>query len=208
MNVFGNDPTGGKLAGKRIAILVTDGFEQVEMTKPRDLLEDEGATCVLVSPKSEVQGFHHHDKADLFEVDLSLEEAREEDFDALVLPGGTMNPDRLRIIPAAVALVKAFADRGKPVAAICHGPWTLVEADVVRGRTVTSWPSLKTDLTNAGAHWVDREVVADRGLITSRNPHDIPAFAQRLIEALLERPRAADGRPSGARSSSASPSGR
>jgi protease I len=177
----------GKLAGKKLAILATDGFEQVELTEPRRLLSEAGATMVLVAPKKgKIQGFHHLDKADQFDVDMELEQADAAEFDGLVLPGGVANPDALRMNPRAVRFVKAFAERGKPIAAICHGPWTLVEADAVRGRQVTSWPSLKTDLTNAGARWVDQEVVTDRGLVTSRKPDDIPAFVQKAIEEFAE----------------------
>jgi protease I len=176
-----------KLSGKRVAILATDGFEQVELTEPRRLLDEAGAKTVLVSlKKGKIQGFHHLDKADQFEVDMALEQADAAEFDGLVLPGGVANPDALRMDASAVRFVKSFAERGKPIAAICHGPWTLVEADAVRDRKVTSWPSLKTDLTNAGARWVDQEVVTDRGLVTSRKPDDIPAFVRKTIEELLE----------------------
>jgi len=182
-----NQPNGAKahdLHGKKIAILATDGFEQVELEQPQQMLRDAGAQTTIVSIKAgKIQGFNHHDKADQFAVDRTLEDARVDDFDALLLPGGALNPDALRAEPKAVAFVKGFADSGKPIAAICHGPWTLVEADVVRGRTVTSWPSIRTDLRNAGAHWVDREVVDDGGLITSRKPADIPAFVSKAIEA-------------------------
>jgi protease I len=179
--------SGQRLAGKTVAILATDGFEQSELTEPRRLLEAEGAKTVLVSPKKDrIQGFHHHDKADKIRVDLALHDADPDAFDGLVLPGGALNPDELRTLPEAVDFVRRFAAQGKPIAAICHGPWTLVEADVVRGRTVTSWPSIKTDLRNAGATWVDREVVVDQGLITSRKPDDIPAFVSKTIEELCE----------------------
>lgn len=177
----------GRLTGKTIAILATDGFEQVELTEPRRALEKEGAHTVVVSPKGgQIQGFKHHDKADLVPVDLELSEADPKRFDGLLLPGGALNPDALRAIPEAVEFVKAFAKEDKPIAAICHGPWTLVEADVVRGRTVTSWPSIKTDLKNAGAHWVDQEVVTDAHLVTSRKPSDIPSFSEKAIEAFAE----------------------
>jgi protease I len=172
-----------KLEGTRVAILLTDGFEQVEMTEPKKALQQEGAQAYLVSPmKGEVQGWKHHDKADRFRVDTVLDDANVEDFDALMLPGGVVNPDQLRMNPRAVAFVKAFFDADKPVAAICHGPWTMVEADVVRGRMVTSWPSLKTDLRNAGANWVDREVVRDGRLVTSRKPDDLPAFNREMVD--------------------------
>jgi protease I len=172
-----------ELAGKRIAILVTDGFEQVEMTGPQKALEDAGAVTTLISPKSgEVQGWNHHDKGDRFAVDQDLQSANANDYDALLLPGGVANPDQLRIIPQAVAFAKSFFTAHKPVAAICHGPWLLIEAGVVRGYMMTSWPSLKTDLSNAGAHWKDTAVIVDRGLVTSRKPDDIPAFNQKMIE--------------------------
>jgi protease I len=175
----------GKLSHKTIAILATDGFEQSELEEPREMFDREGAKTVLVSLKGgKVQGFKHHDKADQFDVDRTLDQVDAKDFDALLLPGGALNPDALRANPAAVAFVKAFADSKKPIAAICHGPWTLVEADVVRGRTVTSWPSIKTDLKNAGATWVDREVVVDGTLVTSRKPDDIPAFGKRAIDVI------------------------
>lgn len=171
------------LKGKRVAILVTNGFEQVEMTKPRQALQDAGATTELISPvKDEVQGWNHDQKADKFPVDVDLKKADQRNYDALLLPGGVQNPDHLRMIPEAVEFVKSFFEDGRPVAAICHGPWMLVEADVVRGRTMTSWPSLKTDLSNAGANWVDQEVVVDNGLVTSRKPDDIPSFNKKMIE--------------------------
>ena len=172
-----------RLKGKRVAILVTDGFEQVEMTKPRKALDEAGAVTTLVSPKSgEVQGWNHDDKADRFHVDQELKAAAANNFDALLLPGGVANPDQLRTIPEAVKFVKAFFGAHKPIAAICHGPWLLVEADVVRGYKMTSWPSLKTDLTNAGAKWTDSPVVVDRGLITSRKPDDLPSFSEKMLE--------------------------
>jgi protease I len=172
-----------ELTGKRIAILVTDGFEQVEMTAPRKALDDAGAVTTLISPKSgQVQGWNHQDKADRFVVEQDLQSANANDYDALLLPGGVANPDQLRMIPKAVAFAKSFFTAHKPVAAICHGPWLLAEAGVVRGHNVTSWPSLKTDLSNAGAHWKDTPVLVDRGLVTSRKPDDIPAFNQKMIE--------------------------
>ena len=179
------------LKDKRIAILVADGFEQIELTAPRKALQEAGAVTEIVSPNpSTVQGFNHFDKADAFDVNVPLELATAEEYDCLVLPGGVGNPDQLRTIPKAVEFVRGFADSGKPIAAICHGPWTLIEANAVRGRTLTSWPSLKTDLRNAGATWVDQEVVTDRGLVTSRNPDDLPAFNLRMIEEFAEGPRA------------------
>jgi len=171
------------LKGKRIAILVADGFEQVEMTKPREALDEAGAETDLISPAGgEVQGWNHFEKGDKFPVDVELSDADANKYDALLLPGGVANPDQLRMFPEAVKFVKSFFEEGKPVAAICNGPWMLVEADAARGRAVTSWPSLKTDLRNAGAKWVDQEVVVDHGLVTSRKPDDIPAFNQKMIE--------------------------
>jgi protease I len=167
----------------KVAILVADGFELPELVEPRKALDEAGAETHIVSPmKGQVQGWKHFDKADKFAVDMPLEKADAEFFDALLLPGGVANPDQLRVLPKAVAFVRAFFDAGKPVAAICHGPWTLVEADVLSGRTITSWPSIKTDLKNAGARWVDREVVVDDGLVSSRKPDDIPAFNRKMIE--------------------------
>lgn len=172
-----------KLEGKRVAILLDNGFEQVELTEPREALEAAGARTFIVSPeKGEVKGWNHTDWGDTFRVDVPLADARPEQFDALLLPGGVMNPDKLRMNPAAVKFVKAFFDEQKPVAAICHGPWTLVEAGVVRGRTLTSWPSLQTDVRNAGGQWEDKPVVVDHGLVTSRKPADIPAFNEKMIE--------------------------
>jgi protease I len=173
----------GQLAGKKIAILVAEGFEQVEMTEPRKALEAAGATTELVSPADgKVQGWKHHDPADTFPVDRPLPSTDAADYDGLLLPGGVMNPDELRTIAEAVQLVRDMFDAGKPIAAICHGPWTLIEADVVRGHTLTSWPSLQTDLRNAGAQWVDQEVVTDGHFVTSRKPDDIPAFNQAMVE--------------------------
>ncbi len=175
----------------RVAILVADGFEQVEMTEPRKALDDAGAKTRIVSPmKDQVQAWKHFDKADKFKVDVPLADADPDDFDALLLPGGVANPDQLRMIADAVAFVRTFFDAGKPVAVICHGPWTLIDAGVVSGRTITSWPSLKADLTNAGAHWVDQEVVVDHGLVSSRKPQDIPAFNRKMIEEFGTGPRA------------------
>ena len=172
-----------KLEGKKVAILVADGFEQVELTEPKKALEAAGATIEIVSPADgRVQGWNHNEKADLFSVDMPLKRARSDDYDALLLPGGVRNPDQLRMLTRAVEFVDGFFAAGKPVAAICHALWTLVEAGVVKGRRITSWPSLKTDLMNAGADWVDREVVVDHGLVTSRKPADIPAFNHKMIE--------------------------
>jgi protease I len=171
------------LNGMKVAILVADGFELPELVEPRKALDEAGAQTLIVSPmKGQVQGWKHFDKADKFAIDVPLGKADAEFFDALLLPGGVANPDQLRVLPKAVAFVRAFFDAGKPVAAICHGPWTLVEADVLSGRTITSWPSIKTDLKNAGALWVDREVVVDDGLVSSRKPDDIPAFNRKMIE--------------------------
>ena len=175
------------LNGKKVAILVAEGFEQVEMTEPRRALEDAGASTQIVSPaQGDVQGWKHFEKGDRFKVDVPLEQARAEDFDALLLPGGVANPDQLRAKPKAVQFVKAFVAAGKPIAAICHGPWTLINAGVVKGRHVTSWPSLRMDLLNAGATWTDEEVVSERGLVTSRKPDDLPAFNRKLVEEIAE----------------------
>jgi len=177
----------GELQGKRIAFVATDGVEQVEYTEPRRAVEEAGAQAELISIKpGRIQGVNHMDKGDTFPVDKTAAEADPADYDGLVLPGGVANPDRLRTDPDVVRFVGAFLAAGKPVAAICHGPWTLIEADVVRGRTVTSWPSLRTDLQNAGATWVDQEVQTDRGLVTSRKPDDLPAFNAKLVEELAE----------------------
>ena len=171
------------LQGKRVAILATEGFEQAELLEPRKALEQAGAKTEVISPKEgKIRGWNMKDWGQEVAVDLPLQSADASKYDALLLPGGVMNPDKLRMIPEAVAFVKRFIDEGKPVAAICHGPWMLVEADGVRGRTITSWPSVKTDLRNAGGNWVDREVVSDGNLVTSRKPDDIPAFNQRMIE--------------------------
>lgn len=173
----------GRLDGKTVAILATDGVEQVELVEPRKALDAAGATTRLVSLQAgEIQGFNHHDKGDKIPVDLTLDQARSQDFDALMLPGGAINPDRLRMEPRAVAFVRSFFDARKPVAAICHAPSLLIEADVAEGRRMTSWPSIRTDLANAGAEVVDEEVVVDDGLVTSRKPDDIPAFNARMIE--------------------------
>ncbi len=172
-----------KLEGLKIAIVLTDGFEQVEMTKPRKALDDAGAHTVLISPNThKVQGWHHDEKADFFNVDVPLERANPEDYEGLLLPGGVFNPDRLRLNFDAVAFVRSFFIAGKPIAAICHGPWTLINAMAVKGKTMTSWHSLQADLTNAGAFWVDKEVVIDGMLVTSRKPDDIPAFNPAIIE--------------------------
>ena len=175
------------LQGKKVAILVAEGFEQVELTEPKAALERAGARASIVSPSPErVQGWNHFDKADQFPVDVPLKDANSKDFDALLLPGGVANPDQLRIIPRAVSFIREFFEAGKPVAAICHGLWPLIDAGVANGRKVTSWPSLKVDLMNAGATWVDKEVVTDNGLVTSRKPDDIPAFNRKMIEEFAE----------------------
>ena len=175
------------LAGKKVAILVADGFEQVELEEPQEALEKAGAETDIISPSGdEVQGWQHDEMGDAFEVDVPLDEAKPDDYDALLLPGGVMNPDTLRTIPAAVEFVKHFFEAGKPVAAICHGPQMLIEAGVVKGRKLTSFPSLKTDLKNAGAEWVDEVVVCDQRLVTSRKPDDIPKFNDKMIEEFAE----------------------
>lgn len=180
------------LNGLNVAILVADGFEQIEMTEPRKALEEAGARVQLISPTEEkVKGWNHTNWGDEFTVDIPLEESDAVNFDALVLPGGVMNPDRLRITPRAIEFVKAFVTAGKPIAAICHAPWTLIDAEAVKGRTLTSWPSLRADLTNAGARWVDREVVNDGNLVTSRKPDDLPVFNKAMIDLFSQaRPNA------------------
>lgn len=177
----------GTLTGKKVAILATDGFEQAELLDPKKALNDVGATTQVVSPKDgKIKGWNHTEWGDEVPVDVTLESADTETFDALLLPGGVMNPDHLRMDPRAVDFVRHFTKAGKPVAAICHGPWTLIEAGAVRGKTMTSWPSLKTDLQNAGAKWVDKEVVRDEGLVTSRKPDDIPSFNREMIRLFSE----------------------
>jgi protease I len=176
-----------ELRGKRVAALVDNGFEQVELTEPKKALEAAGATVDIVSPQQgTVKGWQHGHWGDEMKVDRPLASARADEYDALLLPGGVMNPDKLRANPQAVAFVKGFVDAHKPIASICHGPWTLIEAGAVRGRKMTSWPSLQTDLKNAGAQWVDQEVVVDNGLVTSRKPDDIPAFNRKMIEEIAE----------------------
>jgi protease I len=177
----------GELQGKKIAFLATDGVEQVEYTEPRKAVEQAGATAHLVSLQpGEIQGFNHLDKGDTFPVDKAVSEASAGDYDGLVLPGGVANPDVLRTDKDAVQFVRSFFEAGKPVASICHGAWTLVEADVVKGRTLTSWPSIRTDIENAGGAWVDEEVHTDRGLVTSRKPDDLPAFNAKIVEEFAE----------------------
>src|SRR3954453_20162232 len=176
------------LNGKKVAILVAnEGIEQVELTEPREALEAAGATVELLAPESaEAQAFNHLDKADAFRVDKAVGDASAGDYDALMLPGGVANPDNLRVPPGGVSFVEGFGNAGKPIAAICHAPWTLVEADAVRGRTLTSWPSLQTDIRNAGGTWVDEEVHVDQGLVTSRKPDDLDAFNEKMIEEFAE----------------------
>jgi protease I len=177
----------GDLTGKRVAILATDMFEQVELVEPRDALEEAGAETELVSLEGGgIQGFNHYDKADTFAVDKTVQEVSAEDYDALLLPGGVGNPDTLRTDEGAVGFVRDFFAAGKPVGAICHAPWMLVEADVVRGREVTSYQSIKTDVRNAGGNWTDQEVVVDDGLITSRSPKDLPVFCAKIVEEFAE----------------------
>ena len=178
---------GMPLRNKTIAILATDGFEQVELTEPKQAVEQAGATTRILSLKDgEIQGMHHDKKGDMFKVDALVANASIDDFDALILPGGVANPDALRMDEAAVGFVRDFARSGKPIGVICHGPWTLIEADVVRGRRMTSWPSVRTDLRNAGAEVVDEEVVTDRGIVSSRNPDDLPAFCRKIVEEFAE----------------------
>jgi protease I len=183
------------LKGKNVAILVTDGFEEVELTKPREALDQAGAETNIVSPKDDkVRSWRHTEWGGDFDVDVPLNEASADDFDALLLPGGVLNPDKLRMNPEAMKFVKSFFEAGKPVAAICHGPWSVIEAGAANGRKITSWPSLQTDLRNAGAEWVDQEVVRDGNLVSSRKPDDIPAFNREMIklfsEAEAQRPAA------------------
>ena len=176
-----------ELQNKTVAILATEGFEYVELTKPRQALEEAGAKTQVISPKTgKIRGWDIDKWGDEVSVDVSLDTANPTEYDALMLPGGVINPDKLRMEPKAVQFVRRFFEDGKPVASICHGPWMLVEADVVRGRTITSWPSLHTDIRNAGGNWVDQEVVTDKGLVTSRKPDDIPAFNKKMIEEFAE----------------------
>jgi protease I len=177
-----------ELNGRTIAVLVAnEGVEEVEMTEPVEALREAGATVELIAPeKGEIQAFNHLDKADVFEADHAVSEVRADAYDALVLPGGVANPDQLRTIEDATSFARGFFEQGKPVGAICHAPWTLIDARVVSGRTLTSWPSLRTDLENAGAHWVDEEVHVDEGLVTSRKPDDLPAFNAKIVEEFAE----------------------
>ncbi len=188
MSIFGSS----KLQGKRIAMIATDGFEQSELEQPKKYLEGEGAEVHVISLKSgSIRGWDQKDWGAKVDVDKTIQEAKAADYDALVLPGGQMNPDVLRIDEHVVAFTKAIMQAGKVVAAICHGPWTLIETGLLKGKRVTSWPSLRTDLTNAGAQWSDEEVVVDKGLITSRKPADIPAFNAKIVEEMLEGTHAA-----------------
>ena len=178
---------GNKLQGKKIAILVEEGFEQVELTEPKKALEQEGARAEIISPHTgRIKGWDKTDWGSEFSVDVPLAQARAEEYDALLLPGGVLNPDKLRMNDQAISFIQSFFENSKPVAAICHGPWTLIDAGVANGRTLTSYQSIKADLMNAGAEWVDKEVVVDNGLVTSRNPDDIPAFNRKMIEEFAE----------------------
>ncbi|WBS01433.1 type 1 glutamine amidotransferase [Pseudoduganella sp. SL102] len=176
-----------QLNGKKVAVLMTDGVEQVEYTEPRKFLEQHGALVTLVSPKGQgeqIQGFDHLDPAEKFEVERDVRDVRPADFDALVLPGGVANPDQLRLSTEAITFIREFGRENKPIAAICHGPWTLIDADLVKGKRVTSWPTLQRDLQNAGAQWTDEQVVVDGKLVTSRKPDDIPAFNEAILKQL------------------------
>ena len=176
-----------KLKNTRVAILATDGFERAELIEPRKALDAEGAETKVISPRSgQIKAWEKDHWGETVRVDVALEQAKPDDFDALLLPGGVINADSIRMEPRAVEFVRAFVTAGKPVAAICHAPWILIEADAVRGRKLTSWPSLKTDLKNAGANWVDEQVITDNGLVTSRKPDDIPAFNKKMIEEFGE----------------------
>jgi protease I len=188
-----------KLQGKRVAIIAADMVEQVELTEPRKALEEAGAQIDLISLKpGEIRGFNHFDPADTFPVDRTAEEVDASEYDALLIPGGVGNPDQLRGDENIVSFVRGFFEQGKPVASICHGPWVLVEAGVVRDRKLTSWPTLQTDIRNAGGNWVDEQVVVDQGLVTSRKPDDIPAFSKKMIEEFCEGKHAAQREKSGA----------
>ena len=178
----------GNLGGKKTAFVVAnEGVEEVELTEPWAAVEQAGGRPELIAPEGgEVQAFNHLDKGDTFAVDKRIEQARPEEYDGLVLPGGVANPDQLRTVPRAVEFLREFFSEGKPVGVICHGPWTLVEADLVRDRTLTSWPSLRSDIRNAGGNWVDEEVVVDHGLVSSRKPDDLPAFCAKILEEFAE----------------------
>ena len=196
-----------KLEGLRVAILATDGFEQSELLEPRKALDAAGATTEVVAPKPRaIRGWSHKEWGESVDVDETLEDVDAKDYDALLLPGGVMNPDALRMEPKAVAFVKDFFDAGKPVAAICHGPWTVVESGAAAGRTMTSWPSLQTDIRNAGGEWVDQEVVVEDNLVTSRKPDDIPAFNREMLALFAEARDEAGRTTRGSRSERARPS--
>lgn len=175
-----------KLSGKRIAVLVDQGFEEVEMTEPIKALKEAGAEVVIVSPESKIKSWNHTEWGKEYNADALLDKAEAFEYQALLLPGGVMNPDKLRMKPKAISFIKHFIESGKPVAAICHGPWTLIETGLINGKTMTSYPSIKTDLINAGVNWVDQEVVTDNGIVTSRKPDDIPAFNAKMIEEFAE----------------------
>lgn len=197
-----------ELQGRRVAVLATDGVEQIELTEPSHALRQAGADVDLISLEpGEIQAFNHLDRAETFPVDQAVKSVKAADYDALLLPGGVANPDRLRLDPNAVDFVREFFEQGKPVAAICHAPWMLIEAGVARGRTVTSFPSLRTDLVNAGATWVDQQVHVDEGLVTSRKPQDIPAFNGKMIEEFAEGVHEGQARGAGARTAESGISG-
>ncbi len=186
------------LKGKRVAILATDGVEQIELTSPREALENAGAKCVLISPKGgEIQGFKHHDKADKLTVDLELSKADANDFDAVLLPGGVINGDAMRIEKRAQQFVKEMERAGKPILVICHGPWLLVSSDLVRGHRITSWPTLQDDIRNAGGNWQDSECIRDRNWVSSRKPDDLPAFNKAIVECVAQTQPAKAMRPEG-----------
>lgn len=192
-------PSGATLKGKRVAVLMTDGVEQIEYTSPRSYLEEQGVIVTLVSPKAKgerVQGMHHADKGDQFTVELHVKDANVRAFDALLLPGGVSNPDQLRLSKESIDFIRAFGSEEKPIAAICHGPWTLIDAGIAKAKHMTSWPSLQNDLRNAGAEWTDDEVVIDGRLVTSRKPDDLPAFNKAFSELLAINPAVADRGPS------------
>lgn len=193
------EPGQQALKGKTIAVLMTDGVEQIEYTSPRSFLEENGATVVLLAPKGkgdQVQAFHHDEKGDRFDVEQDVRSANPRAFDGLLLPGGVSNPDQLRLSAEAIEFIRVFGREEKPIAAICHGPWTLIDAGIANAKHLTSWPSLKTDLRNAGAEWTDDEVVIDGRLITSRKPDDLPAFNQALLKTLAIDPAAENRKPS------------
>jgi protease I len=190
----------GSLQGKKIAFMATTGVEQIEYTEPRKAVEQAGAEVELISLQPDkIQAWNHFDHADTLPVDKTVEEANADDYDGLVLPGGVANPDQLRMNPKAVSFARAFFESGKPVGVICHGPWTLIDADVVSGRTITSWPSLKADLRNAGANWVDEECVVDAGMVSSRKPDDLPAFCAKIVEEFAEGAHREQAEKTGAR---------